>query len=44
MAGAAGVRGLGVGWGYHLPEELIAAGAASVAMDSAELGRHIGLR
>ncbi|WP_184157156.1 HAD-IA family hydrolase [Sphingobium lignivorans] len=43
MAGAAGVRALGVGWGYHVPEELIAAGAASVAMDSAELGRHIGL-
>jgi len=43
MARAAGVRGLGVGWGYHAPEELLAAGAASVAMDSAELGRHIGL-
>jgi phosphoglycolate phosphatase len=43
MAGAAGVRGLGVGWGYHAPDELHAAGAASVAMDSAELARHIGL-
>lgn len=43
MAGAAGVRGLGVGWGYHRPDELVAAGAASVAMDSAELARHIGL-
>lgn len=43
MAGAASVRGLGVGWGYHAPEELHAAGAASVAMDSAELARHIGL-
>jgi phosphoglycolate phosphatase len=43
MAQAAGVRGLGVGWGYHPPAELLAAGAASVAMDSAELGRHIGL-
>jgi phosphoglycolate phosphatase len=43
MAGAAGVRGLGVGWGYHAPEELHVAGAASVAMDSAELARHIGL-
>ena len=44
MASAAGVCGLGVGWGYHRPEELIAAGAKSVAMDSVELGRHIGLR
>lgn len=44
MAVAAGVRGLGVGWGYHAPELLFASGAESVAMDSAELGRHIGLR
>lgn len=43
MARAAGVRALGVGWGYHLPEELHAAGAHSVAMDSSELARHIGL-
>ncbi|HEX7853934.1 MAG TPA: HAD-IA family hydrolase [Sphingobium sp.] len=43
MAKAAGVRGLGVGWGYHAPELLFEAGAASVAMDSPELGRHIGL-
>lgn len=43
MACAAGVRGLGVGWGYHLPARLFEAGAASVAMDSDELGRHIGL-
>lgn len=43
MACAAGVRGLGVGWGYHPPTTLIEAGAHSVAMDSAELGRHIGL-
>lgn len=43
MAKAAGVRGLGVGWGYHAPDLLFAAGAASVAMDSSELGRHIGL-
>jgi phosphoglycolate phosphatase len=42
MAKAAGVRALGVGWGYHLPDELFAAGAQSVAMDSAELSRHIG--
>jgi len=43
MAKAAGVRALGVGWGYHLPDELFAAGAQSVAMDSTELSRHIGL-
>ncbi len=43
MAGAAGVAALGVGWGYHAPGELLAAGARSVAMDSAELARHIGL-
>jgi len=43
MAGAAGVAALGVGWGYHAPDELFAAGARSVAMDSAELARHIGL-
>jgi len=27
MARDAGVRGIGVGWGYHAPDELIAAGA-----------------
>ncbi|MET0364532.1 MAG: HAD-IA family hydrolase [Sphingobium sp.] len=43
MAKAAGVRGLGVGWGYHAPDKLFGAGAESVAMDSPELGRHIGL-
>jgi len=43
MARAAGVRALGVGWGYHAPDLLHAAGAQSVAMDSAELARHIGL-
>jgi phosphoglycolate phosphatase len=43
MACAAGVRGLGVGWGYHRPDILFAAGAHSVAMDSRELERHIGL-
>jgi phosphoglycolate phosphatase len=43
MAQAAGVRALGVGWGYHPSEELFAAGAASVARDSAELACHIGL-
>ncbi len=43
MARNAGVRGLGVGWGYHAPELLFDAGAESVAMDSPELARHIGL-
>jgi phosphoglycolate phosphatase len=43
MARTAGVAALGVGWGYHTPDELLASGAHSVAMDSAELARHIGL-
>jgi phosphoglycolate phosphatase len=43
MARAAGVRPLGVAWGYHPAEDLHAAGAYSVAMDSAELAFHIGL-
>ena len=43
MARAAGVQGLGVAWGYHQVDELIAAGAERVAMDTAELARHIGL-
>ncbi|NML10958.1 HAD-IA family hydrolase [Sphingobium sp. AR-3-1] len=42
MGLAAGVRSIGVAWGYHLPGELIAAGAHVVAMDSAELRGHIG--
>jgi len=40
MAVAAGTAGLGVGWGYHEPAELIAAGARAVAdvpADIAEL-------
>lgn len=37
MARAAGCRALGVAWGYHAPEELIAAGAAAVARTPAEL-------
>ena len=41
MAVAADVRALGVGWGYHPPGDLIAAGAEAVAMDSVELDRHI---
>jgi len=31
MAVAAGATGIGAGWGYHEPSELIAAGAAAVA-------------
>ncbi len=37
MARAAGVRALGVAWGYHAPEELLAAGADAVAQDAAHL-------
>lgn len=44
MGHAAGVRPLGVGWGYHPPEELLSSGAHSVAMDSGELAHHIGLQ
>ncbi|AUW56837.1 haloacid dehalogenase [Sphingobium sp. SCG-1] len=42
MAVGVRVRAIGVNWGYHLPDELIAAGAHAVAVDSADLGRHIG--
>lgn len=41
MALNAGTRALGVGWGYHPPADLIAAGAHGVAMDSDELNAHI---
>lgn len=44
MAHAAGVRPVGVGWGYHTPDELIAAGASAVAMDSVQLRGHIDAR
>ena len=44
MARAAGTRALGVGWGYHTPQDLIVAGAHSVAMDSGELRDHIHAR
>jgi phosphoglycolate phosphatase len=37
MARAAGCRALGVAWGYHAPDELIAAGAEAVARTAAEL-------
>ncbi|WP_188063144.1 HAD-IA family hydrolase [Sphingobium sp. KCTC 72723] len=42
MGVAAGVRSIGVGWGYHPPADLIAAGAMAVAMDSVALRGHIG--
>ena len=38
MARAAGVRAIGVGWGYHSARELREAGAEHVAMTPAELG------
>ncbi|KLE33516.1 HAD-IA family hydrolase [Aurantiacibacter gangjinensis] len=37
MAQAAGVRAIGVAWGYHEPRELLAAGAVGVAKDMREL-------
>ena len=37
MARAAGVRAIGVAWGYHSPAELLAAGAAAVAASTAHL-------
>ena len=39
MARDAGVRGIGVDWGYHHPRELIAAGAQVVATSPADLTR-----
>ena len=41
MARAAGVRAIGVGWGYHPPAELIAAGAHVVATRPGELLRQL---
>lgn len=38
-AHAVGVRAIGVAWGYHEAGELLAAGAESVASDTAELER-----
>ena len=37
MAVSAGVRAIGVGWGYHPNDELVAAGAVAVADDVGEL-------
>ncbi len=41
MAADAGVRGVGVGWGYHTPDDLRAAGAAFVARDPAALAAYL---
>jgi len=41
MARAAGTRALGVAWGYHPPEELVAAGAHVVATSVASLPGHM---
>jgi phosphoglycolate phosphatase len=38
MACDAGVRAIGVDWGYHPPHELLAAGATGVATSPTELG------
>ena len=37
MARAAGVRAIGVAWGYHAPAELLEAGAEAIAETPAEL-------
>ncbi len=37
MAKSAGVRAIGVSWGYHAPEELIGSGAEIVTKDFAQL-------
>ena len=37
MGRSAGVRAIGVGWGYHTTEEMLAAGAESVALHPAAL-------
>ncbi|GGD99058.1 haloacid dehalogenase [Polymorphobacter glacialis] len=41
MGGHAGVRAIGVDWGYHEAAELIEAGAVGVAMDGGDLRRLI---
>jgi phosphoglycolate phosphatase len=39
MARAAGVGAVGVGWGYHDPEELLASGADYLAGRPSDLAR-----
>lgn len=41
MALGAGARGVGVGWGYHDPRELVDAGAEFVADNPAELEEYL---
>jgi phosphoglycolate phosphatase len=41
MGANAGVRAIGVDWGYHEADELIDAGAVGVALDTGELRRLI---
>ena len=41
MARAAGVTALGVAWGYHPADELVAAGAAAVVARSRDLSRAV---
>jgi phosphoglycolate phosphatase len=41
MARAAGVRAIGVDWGYHAPEELLEAGAEIVVSSCTELGDYL---
>jgi len=43
MAGAAGVRAIGVDWGYHEAYELLGAGAVAVAADPAHLEELLNL-
>ena len=42
MAKSAGVRAIGVAWGYHGPDELREAGADAVAENAAHLGELLG--
>ena len=41
MANAAGIRAIGVDWGYHHPHELVAAGAEWVAESPEELREYL---
>lgn len=41
MASEAGVRGIGVDWGYHEPHELIAHGAEMVASTASQLQEYL---
>lgn len=41
MAVNAGMRGIGVAWGYHSPTDLLSAGAEIVASDPAELTEYL---